>query len=151
MLPRDVFYKRRDEHCAKCEFWSGVCLKGHALSSPQGCPLKKFEPVSGASYAVDVQVDPHVPAVQAVDCCGKDKELTPMSWSEAADHLRKSLGTWVADGCPIVTDTVYTERVSKCQDGCPHYKWFQCRQCKCVVLSKAKLPHETCPAGRWSI
>lgn len=150
MIPKNVFYDRRDNHCLKCEFWKGACLKGHALSSPQGCPLKKFEPINGAAYAPD-RPAPEAPSIPPPgNCCGsKDDELKPMGWAEAITHLRQSLAQWEKEGRPLTPQDVYDERVSKCQDNCPHYRWFQCRLCKCLVFTKAKLPHEKCPADRW--
>jgi hypothetical protein len=147
MIPKRTFYDRRDNHCLKCEFWRGACLKGHVLSSPQGCPLKKFEPILGADYAPDLPAT--IPEPPAGDCCGKDADLSPMSWTQAAAHLSASLAEWVRTGVPLTDDVVYDERVDSCQDGCPSYRWFQCRLCKCLIFTKAKLPHETCPAGRW--
>lgn len=152
MIPKNVFYDRRDNHCLKCEFWKGACLKGHALSSPQGCPIKKFEPINGADYAPD-RPAPEAPSIPPPgNCCGgKDEELKPMGWAEAIKHLRESLAQWEKDGRPLVPEANYHVRVNICQDNCPHYRWFQCRLCKCLVFAKAKLPHEICPADRWPL
>jgi hypothetical protein len=152
VIPKNVFYARRDNHCTKCEFWKGACLKGHQLSSPQGCPIKKFDPINGADYAPD-RPALEAPAVPPPgNCCGKgDDELKPMSWAQAITHLKDSMAQWERDGWPLLPDASYQARVNRCQDECPHYRWFQCRLCKCFVFTKAKLPHETCPAGRWPV
>ena len=53
MIPRDVFYDRLEKHCKPCSEWDGVCLRGHALQSPTGCPMLKFEPIQAADYDPD--------------------------------------------------------------------------------------------------
>jgi hypothetical protein len=149
VIPKNVFYDRRDSHCLKCEFWKGACLKGHQLSSPLCCPLKRFEPINGADYAPD-RPAPEAPSIPPPgNCCGEDAVLKPMNWNQAITHLAESLKQWQAEGRPLAPENVYNDRVGSCQDNCPHYRWFQCRLCKCLVFAKAKLPHETCPAGRW--
>lgn len=149
MIPRSIFYDRRDNYCLKCEFWKGRCLKKHALTSPQGCPIKKFPPIQNAGYSPDIEVEPAKPP--SGECCGKggDPDLKPMSWADAAKHLAAAMAQWVRDGCPLTTDEIYQERVGTCQDGCPHFRWFQCRLCKCPIFTKAKVPTEKCDAGRW--
>lgn len=149
MIPKNIFNERRDQHCLKCEFWKGACLKGHRLSSTQGCPIKKFEPIQGADYAPDRPARPAPEVVTPGDCCGTDAELKPMSWIDATTHLAQSMFAWAKDHFETVPDEVYSERVGSCQDNCPHYRWFQCRLCKCLVFTKAKVPHEKCPADRW--
>lgn len=150
VIDRIEFYSRRDGYCLKCSYWKGACLKGHALSSPQGCPIKKFAPINGAGYAPDKTVLPAVSVPQPGNCCSAaDAELKPMSWSEAGSHLASSMAEWARTGFKTAPDDIYSERVATCQDNCPSYRWFQCRLCRCFVFSKAKVPHETCPAGRW--
>lgn len=150
MIPKNVFYDRRDGHCLKCEFWKGACLKGHRLSSPQGCPIRKFPPINGADYAADSPARKAAEVPQPGDCCGrKEPELKAMTWSQATAHLAESMKKWEAAGFKLTPEKIYHDRVGSCQDNCPHYRWFQCRLCKCVVLTKARLPHEKCPAGRW--
>lgn len=72
-----------------------------------------------------------------------------MTWKEAAEHLTASLATWARTGFKLAPDDVYDERVATCQDNCPHYRWFQCRLCRCLVFTKAKVPTEECPVKRW--
>jgi hypothetical protein len=151
MIPKNVFYERRDNFCMKCDYWKGACLKGHQLSSPQGCPIKKFEPIQGADYAPDTPVRPASNIPQPGNCCGQtETEIKPLTYGEATAKLLESLERWRKDGLPITPDTVYDARIASCQDNCPHYRWFQCRLCKCMIFLKARLPHESCPVGRWN-
>jgi hypothetical protein len=153
MIPHEEFYRRRDEFCAPCEHWRGVCLRGHKLSSPQGCPLQKFPPILGADYAVDMQPRTESAPGAPGGCCGSGAadELKPLSWGQAIQHLQDSLEQWNREGRKLTPEKDYLGRVDKCQTNqCGHYKWFQCRLCKCFVFAKAKLPHESCPAGLWS-
>lgn len=149
MIATSVFYDRRDNYCVKCDFWKGVCLKGHKLSSPQGCPVHKFEPVHGADYANDKPAKTAVQVPQPGNCCGnKDPDLVPLSWNDAATKLAASMRTWAASGFVTVDEKKYNQRFDTCLE-CEHYRWFQCRLCKCVVMVKAKLPEESCPAQKW--
>jgi hypothetical protein len=150
MIQREVFQARLGI-CQSCEFWKGVCLKGHALQSPVGCPVRKFEPVEGASYHPDRPV-PVATAVSA-DCCGQTKldvEVKPMTWGEAWQHFVDAMAKWKKDGRPVLEGKAYSNRVQTCK-GCPggHFHYFQCDLCKCLVYTKALLPGETCPKGFW--
>jgi hypothetical protein len=151
VIPKNVFYDRRDNHCAKCEFWKGACLKGHGLASPQGCPIKKFEPINGADYAPDRPAPEAPSSRRPATAAGNRPELKPMSWAQAITHLKDSLAQWERDGKAAHSRGRLPRPRGRCQDDCPHYRWFQCRLCKCLVFAKAKLPHETCPAGRWFV
>lgn len=64
-MNRDV-YVRRLEICQRCYAWLGQCLKGHLVTSPTGCPERRFDPVDGADY------DPDVPLRSvSTTCCGQ--------------------------------------------------------------------------------
>ena len=151
MIDRSVFYSRLSV-CSTCAFWRGVCTKGHALNNTPGCPLKKFAGVQGADYLPDIpQPAPQLPKA-GVGCCGAkgDGELEPLTWAQVWRHLMEALSKWQAAGYPTVASETYIERIRICQD-CPQkqYQWFQCRHCRCIVFSKAKLATETCPFGLW--
>lgn len=149
MIPAPVFRERLNTHCKNCEFWKGVCLKGHTLQGPMGCPLKKFPPVEGADYLPDLPL-PQTPAPRMTPCCGNtDTPLTEMTWPEVFSHFRSAVQAWQEAGFPLTPDDVYQKRIETCKN-CPRYRWFQCRVCKCIVYTKAKLQTETCPEGRWT-
>lgn len=152
MIERSVFYLRLDV-CKACEFWRGACLKGHALSSDLGCPVQKFEGVGAAGYAADQPVPiSSLPEVRGTGCCGAvtEEELKPLAWVDVWKHLTKAVLEWKKAGFPITSQTAYNARINACKQ-CPkaQYKWFQCKHCKCIVYSKAKLATETCPFGLW--
>lgn len=149
MISRSEFLRRRDQFCIRCDFWKGVCLKGHSLSSAQGCPLRKFDPVDGADYAADAPVAPAEDAPKPGGCCGGEADVEPMTWTQAVSHLAASMRDWVKAGVPLTPDDVYNTRVDTCKNECPHYRHFQCRLCKCLVMAKARVPGEKCPADRW--
>lgn len=52
MIPSSTFEERM-RICVACPFWAGACVKGHAPSSPMGCPIHKFPPIQAAGYAPD--------------------------------------------------------------------------------------------------
>ena len=83
-------------------------------------------------------------------CCGEsDGELRPLGAKEILEHMLASLQTWKAAGFPLASDDVYHRRLRVCRR-CPQYRWFQCRHCRCIVYSKAKLATEDCPLKLWS-
>jgi len=150
MVAHETFHKRL-EICKPCAYWRGVCLKGHSLRGAAGCPIRKFEPVDAADYAHDKPVDLTKPAAAPCRGCGQaPAEIKPMTWPEALAHLGQSMKTWTAQGFPLCDGAAYAARIEKCKN-CPggHYAWFQCRLCKCIVYSKAKLGNESCPERHW--
>jgi len=150
MIQRDIFYTRLSI-CKQCEFWRGACLKGHVLQGSLGCPLKKFEGVDAVGYMDDIPVPtPELPAVSSSGCCGAKPEgdLLPMSWGEVWRHLLKAMEEWKKAGFPLTPPELYSKRITTCKK-CTEYQWFQCKQCRCLVLTKAKLLTEACPIGKW--
>lgn len=153
MLSRKEFYTRLESHCKPCSEWDGACLRGHAIHSPTGCPLKKFPPVDGHSYdAEDVRVV--VPAGgQRGGCrgCGAKVEpdwVTPMTWQQVLGKFSESMQVWVKEGMPLVSSVEHERRRSICES-CPHYRHFHCKLCKCLVYTKTALKTEYCPVGAW--
>jgi hypothetical protein len=151
VISHDIFY-RRLAVCKTCEFWANVCLKGHPLQSPLGCPVRKFEPTDAADYYPDSPAK-QIPVVEPAECCGKgrsDPELKPMSWPQVAAHLMESIKKWKEGGFPLLEGEAYERRITTCK-ACPsgQFKWFQCRVCRCLIYTKAKLATETCPAKHW--
>lgn len=61
-----------------------------------------------------------------------------------------SMAEWKKAGFPTVDGQPYVERIRTCKD-CPkgQYQWFQCKHCKCVIYTKAKVATEDCPFGLW--
>lgn len=150
MIERTVFYSRL-ETCKTCEFWRGACLKGHVLQGTLGCPVKKFEGVLGVGYMEDIPVPPQMPSTGGCATCGAtDGDLAPLTWIEVVNHLIESGKKWREAGYPLTPEPAYSQRLNVCKT-CPkgQYKWFQCRHCKCIVYSKAKLASEDCPYGLW--
>ena len=147
MTDQIVFHARL-EICRKCEFWRGACLKGHALQSEFGCPVRSFSGAAG--YLPDVQLNlPVMPAVTG-GCCGSPDEIKPMTWPQVWQHLFGALADWKKSGFALASNYVYAERIKTCK-ACPQYKFFQCRNCKCMVYTKAKLASENCPLGCWPV
>jgi hypothetical protein len=149
MISAQVFYERQAV-CTACGHWKGVCLKGHGLASPLGCPEQKFHGVEGAGYLEDrpaakVEISPASPC-----CGGAAPEVKELTYAEAAQEFVRDMKAWRAAGYPMVTDAQYTGRVDICKT-CPggFYRWFQCRACKCFIFSKAKLATTFCPGGYW--
>ncbi len=149
MIKHEVFYARLNGHCKSCEWWKNVCLKGHALSSPQGCPIKKFPPIDGADYAPDKP--PEKPTEIVAGCCGNAPEMPPLTWGQVLIQFTTSMATWVKAGLPLATNEHHGERYGQCKT-CTEFNRFYCKKCHCVAYLKTKLLTEQCPMTppRWS-
>lgn len=151
MIAKSVFDQRL-AICKACRSWSNICLKGHALQSPTGCPDAKFPPVDGAAVAQSAPVIAQDTVSMFHTCCTEEanSELKPLSYAEAAKRFAQAMSIWQRGGFKLVTDDLHNRRLAVCK-ACPggHYRWFQCKLCKCVVALKAKLPDESCPASYW--
>lgn len=149
MIDHDVFYDRLNNHCKLCEWWKNVCLKGHALSSPQGCPVQKFPPVEGAGYAPDKPPDSPVQIVSG--CCPDAPEMPPVTWGQVLLQFTASVAAWIKAGMPLATVEEHGQRYGQCRV-CPHFNRFYCKKCKCIAYLKTKLATESCPdqPPRWS-
>jgi len=146
-----VVFNARRAVCQVCEHWRGACLKGHLLQGPLGCPLHKFEGVDAVGYQENRPIpEPQLP--DAAKCCGKapEGELRQLNWAQVWAHLLRAVADWKQAGFALVDETTYARRLAVCQ-GCPRgqYAWFQCRHCRCIVYTKAKLATESCPYGLW--
>lgn len=154
MIERAVFYQRLGI-CRVCDQWRGVCLKGHPLQSPVGCPLRKFDPVGAAGYHTDTAT-PEAPATAAPAgrCCGGvvagDPDVVPLSWNQALSALAASMAKFAAEGFQLAEAPLYAARLNQCR-ACPEYRYFQCRVCRCVCVVKARVAHETCPKQKWPV
>lgn len=131
-----------------CAHWRSVCLKGHALSSPEGCPLRKFASVDGAGYAPE-RPDAQMP-VPKVGCCGQSSELTPLTWPQVIAHFGQAMLRWAKEGLPMVGQKVHGERYAQCV-ACDQFKGFYCAHCKCVAYLLTKVATSECPKTppRW--
>lgn len=58
------------------------------------------------------------------------------------------MGRFVAAGLPLLDGKAYSDRTVICK-ACVQYTHFQCQQCRCFAMVKAKLATETCPLGYW--
>jgi len=148
MIEQRVFYDRLENHCKLCPHWKGVCLKGHALASDEGCPLQKFPPVNGADYAPERTTA--APAPKIVDCCGADSRMPPLNWGQVLASFAKSMAEWIKAGLPLVSHKTHGMRYGSCKT-CLQFHRFYCKHCKCVAYLKTKLATEQCPLDppRW--
>ena len=150
ILPKTVFESRL-KICRECPHWKGACVFGHSLDSPPGCPLEKFPgyPEDSNYLKLEPKTVPTLPATSK-PCCGSDGTLKPLTWLEVWNHFIQSLRAWKVSGFKMVSDSMYKERLKICQQ-CPknQYQWYQCRHCRCIIYTKAKLATETCPFNLW--
>lgn len=148
MIPSENFYERRDRYCKPCEHWRGVCLRGHNLASPAGCPLKKFPPIQGADYAKD-----HEPAPVQIEqgCCGQNDGMPPLTWTDVVRAFAESVVNWIKAGLPLVGSEQHGLRYGECKK-CPHFQGFYCKKCRCIGYLKTKIGSEKCPdqPPRWT-
>ena len=84
-------------------------------------------------------------------CCPETEgELKPLGAKDVLLHMLAAAKKWKEAGFPVVSDEEYHRRLRICRS-CPkdQYRWFQCRYCRCIVYSKAKLRTEACPFDLW--
>jgi len=60
----------------------------------------------------------------------------------------KSMVQFVGSGCKTVSAETHRQRLQTCE-GCEYYTGIRCRVCGCFTDTKAWLPHEDCPQGKW--
>jgi len=70
------------------------------------------------------------------------------SFLDQARNLAQSLGDFVRDGCRLVTQEQYLERLTIC-DGCEHRRGRRCLVCGCRLYLKARGRAFRCPLGKW--
>ena len=83
-----------------------------------------------------------------MECC--DESNGQLSTMAVVGHLLKATVEWQKAGLPLVNGEPYKDRLAQCKS-CAEYARFQCRLCRCLVVTKAKLATETCPRGRWAV
>jgi len=143
----NVYNQRLTEHCSKCDWWNNLrCRKGHLPTSPNGCPIRKFEPIGGAGYDDDRL--PELPANDMPHCFCHANEMPDLSWGQVLAMFAQSMVRWVSSGMPLASDVSHANRLRTC-DACPHRKNFWCQKCKCVCYLKTKVATEFCPDNRW--
>ena len=147
MIPRAEFLNRRDNFCKKCVSWDGVCLLGHNLGSPQGCPQMHFAPIQGAQYAEVVQKPE---SVKKPCNCGSKSPVDPITWVQVVTQFGKAMLDWLKEGLPLVDAATHQSRNDTCKSNeCGQYRYYQCMDCKCITYLKTKLATEECPRQLW--
>ena len=150
MIEHTVFYDRLENFCKLCPHWQNVCMKGHGLSSLEGCPVKKFPPVGSAGYAEDRPVATPAPGqVRGCESCGS-QGMPPMNWGQVLASFTKSMVDWIRAGVPLVGGRIHGLRYDQCKT-CTEFRSFYCAHCKCLAYLKTKLATEQCPLPepRW--
>jgi tetratricopeptide (TPR) repeat protein len=60
----------------------------------------------------------------------------------------KSLLQFAGSGMKTAAPQTQNARLQTCA-GCPHHTGVRCRLCGCFTAIKTKMPHESCPIGKW--
>jgi len=60
----------------------------------------------------------------------------------------KSMAKFLASGLKTVSPMMHQKRVRTCA-ACEHHTGLRCKLCGCFTNTKAWLPHENCPIGKW--
>ncbi|SIO36789.1 Tetratricopeptide repeat-containing protein [Singulisphaera sp. GP187] len=61
----------------------------------------------------------------------------------------KAAVAFAGSGFKTVPLEIYRARLATCSQ-CEMFTGVRCRVCGCISAAKARLPHEDCPAGKWS-
>jgi hypothetical protein len=65
-----------------------------------------------------------------------------------ARNLAGALADFLADGCTLVNERQYRQRLEICQ-ACEHRRGQRCVKCGCRLRWKARGRAFQCPAGKW--
>ena len=65
-------------------------------------------------------------------------------------NFSKEFTTFAKKGMPIVSKTMYKERIESCES-CKHRKNIKCGLCGCIIAAKARMETSNCPdiPSRW--
>jgi hypothetical protein len=75
-----------------------------------------------------------------------EKSFPPLT-AQAA-NLFQSVGAFVGDGCALVDDAEYGQRLETCR-ACDRRNGKRCTACGCWIAVKARGRTFACPLGRW--
>jgi hypothetical protein len=75
-----------------------------------------------------------------------EQSLPPLT--AQATNLFQSVVAFVGDGCALVDDTEYCQRLQTCR-ACDRRKGKRCTACGCWIALKARGQAFACPLGRW--
>lgn len=115
-----------------------ACRLGGPVSGEKGVPAPDG---SGVIVASQWSPIPAIPAVPQQESRGAG--LLRMAMSAAAAAAK-----FVGSGLKTVPAEVQNERLRACA-ACEHHTGLRCKLCGCFTNTKAWLPHEACPIGKW--
>jgi hypothetical protein len=75
-----------------------------------------------------------------------EQSLPPLT--AQATNLFQSVVAFVGDGCALVDDTEYCQRLQTCR-ACDRRTGERCTACGCWIALKARGRAFACPLGRW--
>jgi hypothetical protein len=75
-----------------------------------------------------------------------EQSLPPLK--AQASNLFQSVVAFVGDGCALVDDTEYRQRLETCR-ACDRRTGKRCTACGCWIALKARGRAFSCPLGRW--
>ncbi len=109
---------------------------------PQGTANAVGPSTSGRLDAVPVQSPCRFPASRR----GEQDALPPLPTQ--ASNLFRAVVAFVGDGCGVVDDAQYRQRLEICRD-CDRRTGKRCAACGCRINVKARGRAFRCPLGRW--
>jgi hypothetical protein len=88
----------------------------------------------------------HLPEQQQQSNRQEDATFPPVS--RQAWNLTRALAQFVSDGCKLVTEDQYRQRLETC-DTCDQRRGGRCRKCGCRLRLKARGRAFKCLLGKW--
>jgi len=88
--------------------------------------------------------DPPQAALASQDPAGAGPGLLRMALS-----VGRAMVQYVGSGMKTVASAIQQERLQTC-GRCEHHTGVRCRLCGCFTSVKTRLPHESCPLGKWA-
>jgi hypothetical protein len=81
---------------------------------------------------------------------GPDAPRPNPTMSQRIWNLAAAVAAFVSDGCHLVTNEQYRQRLAIC-DPCPERRDNICNACGCQLLLKAQARALVCPLGKWPV
>ena len=93
-----------------------------------------------------IPVPPPLPQ-PAIPAANNAQQVAPGVFQMAAS-FGTSMAKFAAGGFRTTGKELHQRRLAVCDD-CEHRSGTNCILCGCILPLKAKMPHETCPIGKW--
>jgi hypothetical protein len=138
-----------------------IVMAGGSSAAPiEHSVAPRFAPATGAhdaQWMVSLDRAPGTDQISLTPCpsraYGKGETVSASQpafppLAAQATNLFQSVVAFVGDGCALVDDTEYRQRLQTCR-ACDRRNGKRCTACGCWIVLKARGRAFVCPLGRW--